>query len=304
MINRKKIAHHFVVHIHEDGKQHRAHLVSEVGLYFCFQILVIFTSCLFLTKTLAPHILGVASYNASQIIELTNAERKSQGLPALKFNATLAKAAQEKAEDMFADDYWAHNSPAGKTPWFFITSSGYRYIFAGENLARDFSDPVSVVDAWMDSPSHRSNLLDDNFRDIGVAVATGDLAGGEVVLVVQMFGAQSTSYLAQDTSGARTQQEQEREPSQNPQFLAQGQEIEQGDFGTGAQITVLASRKTDIAKGVALSMVGLIFVLFAVEVLVTLRHEHLKLKSNVFAHLLFLGFVLLAVWYFQAGAIL
>src|SRR3989344_3041263 len=136
-----------------------------------------------------PQILGFASQiPPEQIISLTNAERQSRGLASLKLNYDLSQAAQAKAGDMFARDYWAHVSPTGTQPWVFITDAGYSYRYAAENLARDFSDPNSIVTAWIASPSHRENLFSSKYQDIGVAVVDGKLGGQETTLVVQMFG--------------------------------------------------------------------------------------------------------------------
>ena len=141
-----------------------------------------------------PQILGFASQiPPEQIISLTNAERQSRGLAPLKLNSDLSQAAQAKAGDMFARDYWAHVSPVGTQPWYFITQAGYTYRYAAENLARDFSDPASIVAAWVTSPSHRENLFSSKYQDIGVAVVDGKLGGRETTLVVQMFGTPLTS---------------------------------------------------------------------------------------------------------------
>jgi hypothetical protein len=90
---------------------------------------------------------------------------------------------------MFSNNYWAHFSPQGKSPWDFIVGAGYTYTLAGENLAKNFNDSVGVVDAWMNSPSHRENLLKPGYKEIGFAVVNGTLNGEETTLVVQMFGA-------------------------------------------------------------------------------------------------------------------
>ena len=65
---------------------------------------------------------------------------------------------------MIAKNYWAHNAPDGASPWSFFKNVGYRYLYAGENLARDFGDSASVVNAWMNSPTHRDNLLSGRYR--------------------------------------------------------------------------------------------------------------------------------------------
>ena len=120
---------------------------------------------------------------------MTNKERRNAGVNPLIFNEKLSEAAIKKAQDMFEYDYWAHNSPSGKTPWVFIKSSGYKYVYAGENLARGFSTAEDVIKAWMTSSAgHRENMLSSNYQDVGFAVKIGKLNGEETVLVVEELG--------------------------------------------------------------------------------------------------------------------
>lgn len=123
-----------------------------------------------------------------EVITLTNEQRQAAGAAALKENSFLSQAAAKKAADMFSGNYWAHVSPSGTTPWYFFDQVGYKYIYAGENLARNFDTSAGVVSGWMNSPSHRDNLLSNNYTEIGVAVVNGILLGEETTLVVQLFG--------------------------------------------------------------------------------------------------------------------
>ncbi len=135
-------------------------------------------------------VLGYASdISVDQVVAQTNTQRRTAGLGAVVFNQQLAQAAQAKAKDMFAKQYWAHTSPAGREPWDFMKDVGYTYRRAGENLARDFMVTPEMIDAWMASPTHRANILNGGFSEIGVAVVNGSLEGVETTLVVQMFGA-------------------------------------------------------------------------------------------------------------------
>lgn len=316
LVHHHRFTKHFVPYHHE-GKQHRAHAVSLPALFGYLQILIILTAGLYLIKLKAPQILGQATFSASQIINLTNSKRQQNGLPPLLENPLLDQAAAAKAQDMLAYDYWAHNSSKGTTPWSFITASGYRYLFAGENLARDFSDATSVVNAWMDSPSHRNNLLDANFKEIGVAVLSGKLTGREGILVVQMFAsAVSQIPTRQPLVQGQTPSDASQSPksvavapssptpanaltSPSPQPVAVGQTV-----SPTTEATVLASRRFSIAKIASLVLVGLIFTLFLLEAVVTIKRSDLQLRREVIAHLMILGFVLIAVWYAVSGAIL
>ncbi len=122
------------------------------------------------------------------IAEYINNQRMENKVPPLALNTELSKAAYQKGLDMLEKDYWDHYGPNGETPWQFILKSGYDYTYAGENLAKGFSDAYDVVLAWMASPSHRENILDKDFSDIGIAVLYGKLQGQQVYLIVSMFG--------------------------------------------------------------------------------------------------------------------
>lgn len=128
----------------------------------------------------------------SNVVALTNKDRVANGLPELTINTKLSDAAYEKALDMIDNNYFAHVSPAGKTPWYWMEQEGYNYIYAGENLAINFKTPEATQTAWMNSPSHRENILSTNYKEIGVAQATGVVNGQQTVVVVEMFGTEIT----------------------------------------------------------------------------------------------------------------
>jgi len=147
----------------------------------------------------ASRLKAIADISTQELLMFTNEKRAENGLPVLVRDEQLEEAANMKADDMFAKNYWAHNSPDGTTPWVFIKAAGYEYIYAGENLARGFSDSKDVVNAWMASPEHKKNLLSENFRDVGFAVKTGRLNGEDTFLVVQEFGNKTAVPVAVNT---------------------------------------------------------------------------------------------------------
>src|SRR3989338_5704392 len=137
---------------------------------------------------LLPSTAELSTITNARILQLTNEERMNNGLGALKMNESLVKAATEKAQDMIDNDYFAHISPTGVTPWFWIQRNNYAYTVAGENLAIDFVQAEDVVDAWMASPSHRDNILQPDYVETGIGVLTGEYQGGTSTVVVHMFG--------------------------------------------------------------------------------------------------------------------
>ncbi|MFC1651767.1 CAP domain-containing protein [Patescibacteria group bacterium] len=131
--------------------------------------------------------------DSNTLISLTNQTRSQNKLSTLKTNPLLNQAANAKINDMFTNDYFAHTSPKGVTGWYFIRTQGYQYYKAGENLAKDFWTNQGVFDAWMNSSTHRANILEPNFREIGIAVRDGKLNGQNTTLTVQFFGTQAST---------------------------------------------------------------------------------------------------------------
>lgn len=151
--------------------------------------LVVIFFMLFASVQSQGRVLGIATdITVERLLEYTNNERAGHALTPLVLNGRLSQAAQAKAQDMLLNNYWAHFGPTGATPWDFIIKSGYQYEFAGENLAKNFLYSQNVVTAWMNSPSHRENILRPEFREVGFAVVNGALSGEQTTLVVQMFG--------------------------------------------------------------------------------------------------------------------
>ena len=135
-------------------------------------------------------------FNSREVVTLTNEIRVENNLPALKSDFKLDLAASEKLNDMIRNNYFAHTSPAGVTPWFWIKKSNYTYSVAGENLAVGFFTAQDTVDAWFKSSSHRANLLSSRYKDIGIAVGRGQINGHNGIVVVQMFGLPSGQTVA------------------------------------------------------------------------------------------------------------
>lgn len=140
------------------------------------------------------------------IVKETNAERATDALPPLRRNATLDAAATLKAQDMAKGQYFAHYSPTGVSPWYWFGQAGYSYVHAGENLAIHFTDSSEVVEAWMNSPTHRANIMNGNYVDIGIGTAEGEFEGFQTVYVVQLFGtpAAPRSVLGESTTPVDT----------------------------------------------------------------------------------------------------
>lgn len=136
-----------------------------------------------------------------KVVELINQDRSADSVPALTVNDNLTRAAEAKADDMAREEYFAHTSPKGLTPWYWIEKNGYMYRYAGENLAIRFTDAEEQNQAWMDSPKHRENILNNKYQETGVAVRTITLQDGTPsLLTVEMFGTRAGQVLAAASS--------------------------------------------------------------------------------------------------------
>ena len=137
----------------------------------------------------APVLDSLSAIYAAVLVNLTNQNRAVANIAELKVSPILEKAAQMKADDMASKSYFAHNTPDGKTPWYWFEQAGYKYIYAGENLAVNFEESADVETAWMNSRGHFLNIMNPKFTEIGIATSTGLYKGRQAVFVVQMFGA-------------------------------------------------------------------------------------------------------------------
>lgn len=162
-------------------------LRSKFLLYcvICLLIIKIISIVVFINF---PKNIFFADITKNALITLVNQERLSLGIQLLVENQKLDEAALLKAEDMLEKDYFSHQSPEGITPWYWFSKIGYSYKYAGENLAIGFLNSEDIYKAWFSSASHRENMLNENYKEIGTAVLTGDFQGNDTTVIVQLFG--------------------------------------------------------------------------------------------------------------------
>lgn len=115
-----------------------------------------------------PQPSGNISEIESRVIELTNLERRRNGLQDVQPDQALSGVAREKSNDMQRNQYFSHTSPTYGSPFDMMRDMGVTYNAAGENIAMGQSTPEQVVQAWMNSPGHRKNMLSPNYSHIGV----------------------------------------------------------------------------------------------------------------------------------------
>jgi uncharacterized protein YkwD len=183
--------------------EYRPHLIRLHGLVAVLVIALLAQVFYGFVTTGHWSVLGrTSNIETSQLLTDTNAERIAAGVGEVHLNEDLSQAAFLKAQNMFAEQYWAHVSPSGTQPWKWFGDVGYNYSYAGENLAKNYPTAQATVDAWMNSPTHRENVLNDHYVDIGFAVVDGELNGQNTTLVVALYGAPVTVAAAVD--GATT----------------------------------------------------------------------------------------------------
>jgi len=286
-----------VPHEHNNYKSKVLHLSS---LSFFIVLVIFFQLFITLFHQVKPGVLGfAANINPDTVVSLTNDQRNRDGLSSLTIDPRLNEAAREKAADMFAKDYWAHYAPDGTTPWWFFKNVGYSYTFAGENLARDFGDSGAVLQAWMNSPSHKENLMNPKFENIGVAVVDGLLNGEETTLVVQMFGttSQQTAVLTQEPAGNqfKTALAANNEAIYVPQ-------INVSETSPGIFSPLISS--FSLTKAVNLSVLILLIAVLLLDAFWIFRNRIIRLSGRSIVHFSFLLAILAIVILTKGGQIL
>lgn len=287
----RKLRHFFVPH--EENNYHAQSLhTSMLSVYLVVAILMVFAS----KKVPAfSNVLGLATdITVEKLYSLTNEERAKISLPPLQMNSELSEAAAKKAAHMFQKDYWSHFSPDGKSPWDFIKQSGYQYEFAGENLAKNFLFSKNVVDAWMNSPTHRENIVRKEYSEVGYAVVNGMLNGEDTTLVVQMFGTPLAKTVNAPSSPLGEQPVVQKVPQpQKAQILGL------------AQKPGLAVNGKHITYDINIVFIAFIVLALLIDFAVASRLNVLHLRGKHLAHLLFLGFISLGIIFIlKQGAIL
>ena len=300
----------------KETNNHRPKILQNSGLTALVGLFIVVQGLLRLAGTtngIGGLVLGYASnINPSQVIDQTNQQRAGLGLGTLTHSDALSAAAAAKAAHMFANQYWAHIAPDGTSPWYFFKNAGYSYSVAGENLARDFGDTGSVITAWMNSPTHRDNIVNGKYREIGVAVVDGVLNGVETTLVVQMFGnraqvAAATSPKAVTAPAAKpaTVPVITPVPQPAPTIAPVTEEnvlVQDLEISPPAAAKVRISPLT-ITKILATSMVAMILLVLAYDVFVIHQRKLVRLVGKNWAHFSFFGVLLIIIYISTAGQI-
>lgn len=185
-------------HRHTTHKKHPKHYAKVYWPYL--PLLLVLGLSLFIGQSLASRSqTGVLSYateiSRTGLLEATNTQRNQVTAPTLELNSKLNQAAQAKAEDMVARNYWSHTSPDNQLPWAFIEKAKYSYQKAGENLAYGFATNSETVNGWMNSASHRKNILDTAYSQVGFGIAQSPdfIGNGPETVIVALYARPSSA---------------------------------------------------------------------------------------------------------------
>lgn len=290
----RKILTHWLLPHHTNN--HRPKALHVESLFAYVLLFAVFHVALGTGYRVFPNVLGYATdIHVTALLDATNEKRSEAGLTLLTLNDTLSQAAANKAVDMFSKNYWAHNSPEGKTPWDFIVGSGYRYTVAGENLAKNFSTSRNVVDAWMASPTHKENILKQSYRDVGFAVVNGILNGEETTLVVQMFGSSQRLQVQAPSSPAKAVEVPPVAATTPPPTVASA-------FASVSKKPLI--NIPTLSKDVSFAFLGILIGLLSVDALIVSRGRIVRLAGHNVAHMFFFSTVLVASTLAQRGSLL
>ncbi len=287
------LRHLFIPH---HTNNHHARVLHVDAMFVYLLAFVLFRLLLSLGHAQFPDVLGFATdIRVEQLFSAINAKRAEAGLGALVLDQRLSRAAALKAQDMFTNNYWAHNAPNGKTPWEFVTVAGYRYRVAGENLAKNFSVSSGVIDAWMASSTHRENIMRGDYKDIGFAVVNGVLGGEETTLVVQMFGAGDSQLVYQIKPAILTQ----TAAATAPPSLAQAPTLGLTDVFVRPIVDI-----SGLSKRVTMGFAGLILVFVVLDGWYIYRKKIVRVSGHSLGHMVFFIMIILLLQIATRGSVL
>lgn len=280
----------------------RARLLHHSSIFAIIGILLAGNILLRIQGNAQLHVLGfTSSITIDEVVKATNAERAGQGLKPLAYNEKLADAARRKAANMYEENYWAHNSPLGKSPWVWFKQAGYNYVYAGENLAKDFGSTTRLMSAWMASPTHRENIVSTKYTELGLAVVPGTLQGQETVLVVQLFG--TTSGGAVPPKSTTTTRATKPAPATVAEVKGQ-ESIAEPPAPSPISVKTPTWNQFNLARALNLATTLLFILALILDLLLAESQRLSRRVGNNWAHILFINVILLATTIVNAGKIM
>lgn len=300
--------------IPRESNNHKAKILHSSSLLVIAFLLIIFQSVVTIIPKIRPNILGyAANISIQDVVNLTNQKRAEAGVAALSLNQTLSAAAYTKGQDMIAKDYWAHVAPDGTQPWKFFSQFGYKYRYAGENLARDFSNASDAINAWMNSPTHRENLLNPKYKEIGIGVVEGDLAGSDTTIIVQFFGATYADKVAEPLAQAKQTEakvdevnKEIKKEAEKPVVLAipLGVPEVKAEISTPRPDQKIVASPFNITRVISISIVGILILIFIIDAILISKKGITRIAGRTFSHVAFLLMILAIIMILKSGKII
>jgi len=180
---------YFIPHEENNYKPHFLHSKRTYfyGTIFLAMkaVVVVFVMLLPTTVFVMPDVLANEEI---KLAGLVNKYRAESGVSSLSGQVKLYGTATDKANDMIGQQYFGHVSPSGRTLADIMAQHDYAYDFAGENLAIGFADASELLGAWIESPTHRNNILDPDFSEYGIVMLAGNFEDEPTVFAVNHFG--------------------------------------------------------------------------------------------------------------------
>ena len=283
---------HFLLPHHSNNQ--RAKLLHHESVLVIAICLLVSGFLLSHLKVTHPRVLGSAvDISSEELVLLTNQARAKEGVGPLTLNDQLSNSAHADADYMFAKNYWAHIAPDGTTPWEFIKTSGYSYVFAGQNLARGYNTSSDVINAWLESPDHRANMLSKNYEDVGFAVEKGNLTGeSDTVLVVEMFGGKNGANLTQTKTSSPAN------PARQT-VLAEGSTQQQTPIFVNAPVINTFA----FARNITLFLLAVFILVFVIDAVFIQKKKIFRIVGHNMDHVLFLSGVVMLIVLLARGTI-
>lgn len=164
-------------------------VLNHKATLFLFAFIVIVFNFTFIVDGIDASSENPDSITITHLLDAHNKERGLKGLKPLKLDNKLSLSAQTKAKAMLDSNCWSHYCPEGISPWEYFEDANYSYQIAGENLAEGFYGIDEVMRAWLNSDSHKENILKPQFEDIGFGLVYGNFQGKQNnVIVAVHFG--------------------------------------------------------------------------------------------------------------------
>jgi Cysteine-rich secretory protein family len=311
------IKKHFIPHA---GNDHRPHILRTKSIHNIILVVLLLEIFTFFIPAITRinNTGGMAAVLPGILADLTNNERQLDNLKTLTVSPVLNKAAEMKAQDMASKGYFAHTSPEGKTPWYWLEQAGYDYQYAGENLAVNFTDSQDVTSAWMNSPTHKANIVKSNYTEIGTGIAQGMYEGRQTIFVAQVYANPMPKPILQfskkQSENIKTQIKTEVASINNN--IIKTVDVKNVTNILGAEIDTqvtksstkeptliqkLFSSPRNSTNIVLLLIFSIIALSLALNIVIKIRHHHPDLITNGLATLAIIGVVIVSNYYISNG---